>query len=73
MARPTLDETRLAFNRRCHFTCRTCGRACRAGLSYNHRMDCCGTVVAHVMDGNLAARLISDPISAGYLVGVSHG
>jgi hypothetical protein len=69
-AKPRAEVT-AAFNRPCHFTCRTCGRACRAGCSYSHRFDCCGVVVAHVMGPDLVPRLISDPIGAGYLTGMS--
>ena len=71
MPKPARDDVVRAFSRRCHFTCRACGRPCTAALSYNHRFDCCGTVVAHVMGPGLTLQLITEPIRAGYLAGTT--
>lgn len=67
----THEEVAKAYNRRCHFTCRECATPCTAGRSDNHRFDCCGVVVAHVMGANLTTRIIDNPMSAGYLTGPS--
>lgn len=70
--RPTRAEVAQAFARPCYFTCRECGRPCRAGSSDNHRFDCCGVIVAHVMGRNLTPRVVETPTLAGYLTGPSH-
>jgi hypothetical protein len=66
-ARPTRAEIAAAFNARCTFGCPSCSRACTFAGGYNHRFDCCGEVVAHVME-NLVRRVSGVP---AYAVGVS--
>lgn len=65
------EDVIRAFARRCYFTCRVCGRPCVAGTSDNHRFDCCGVIVAHVMGRDLTPVVIEDPMRAGYLTGPS--
>lgn len=68
---PTHEQVTKAFNRPCHFTCRTCTRRCTAGSSHNHRFDCCGVVVAHVMGPNLTPQIVTNATAAGFLVGTA--
>lgn len=71
----TEEEVRRAFNRKCDHRCPTCERRCTAASGYSHRFDCCGVVVAHVMqdppNGDLYVGVIRNPNAAGYVTGPS--
>lgn len=68
---PTHEEVTRAYNRPCHFTCRSCARPCSYEHSHNHAFDCCGEIVAHVMGPSLTPQIITNPMQAGYLTGPS--
>lgn len=68
---PTHEEVTRAYNTPCHFTCRTCSKACTFPAGYGHSFDCCGVIVAHVMGPGLTRQIINNPMQAGYLTGPS--